>query len=68
MISYNGREVTMKTGGGHTWKLKEGQTNKSEGGAPMIKIKDFTFALKENWGGGGHVPHMPYTPPAHVSY
>ena len=33
----------------------------------MVKIKDFTLASK-NLGGGGHVPPVPYTPPAHVQY
>ena len=29
----------------------------------MVKIKDFTLASQN--GGGGHVPLVPYTPPAH---
>ena len=36
------------------------------GGAPMVKIKDFTLASKKS---GGHVPPppVPYTPPAHAN-
>ena len=30
----------------------------------MVKIKDFTLASKKR---GGHVPPVPYTPPAHAN-
>ena len=51
------------------WKLgghinKTGRAQYKSGGAPMVKIKDFTLASQNL--GGGHVPPVPYTLGAHA--
>ena len=52
---------------GARWLWKLGGTliraQYKSGGAPMVKIKNFTLASQNL--GGGHLPPVPYTPGAH---